>query len=98
MEFQDGRAAVAAGGGSTLTLVTCYPFYYVGSAPKRFIVRANQQESASTKTSAPVLVARRYPAAPTVLMAQRYPAAPTAASSSFAWYSWIFIAVSLEKT
>jgi len=24
----------------TLTLVTCYPFYYVGSAPKRFIVRA----------------------------------------------------------
>lgn len=25
---------------SALTLVTCYPFYYVGSAPKRFIVRA----------------------------------------------------------
>jgi sortase A len=24
----------------TLTLVTCYPFYFVGSAPKRFIVRA----------------------------------------------------------
>lgn len=23
-----------------LTLVTCYPFYYLGSAPKRFIVRA----------------------------------------------------------
>jgi sortase A len=23
-----------------LTLVTCYPFYYVGSAPKRFVVRA----------------------------------------------------------
>jgi sortase A len=23
-----------------LTLVTCYPFYYVGSAPKRYIVRA----------------------------------------------------------
>ena len=23
-----------------LTLVTCYPFYFVGSAPKRFIVRA----------------------------------------------------------
>jgi sortase A len=27
-------------GGSVLTLVTCYPFYFVGSAPKRFIVRA----------------------------------------------------------
>ena len=25
----------------TLTLVTCYPFYFVGSAPKRFIVRAD---------------------------------------------------------
>jgi len=25
-----------------LTLVTCYPFYYVGSAPKRFIVRAKR--------------------------------------------------------
>jgi sortase A len=24
----------------TVTLVTCYPFYYVGSAPQRFIVRA----------------------------------------------------------
>ena len=24
-----------------LTLVTCYPFYYVGSAPKRFIVQAH---------------------------------------------------------
>lgn len=23
-----------------LNLVTCYPFYYVGSAPKRFIVQA----------------------------------------------------------
>jgi len=26
----------------TLTLITCYPFYYVGSAPNRFIVRARQ--------------------------------------------------------
>ena len=25
-----------------LTLVTCYPFYFVGAAPKRFIVRALQ--------------------------------------------------------
>ena len=24
----------------TLTLVTCYPFYFVGSAPQRYIVRA----------------------------------------------------------
>jgi sortase A len=29
-------------GENTLTLVTCFPFYYVGPAPKRFIVRAHQ--------------------------------------------------------
>jgi sortase A len=33
---------LAASHGQTLTLVTCYPFYYIGSAPKRFIVRAAQ--------------------------------------------------------
>jgi len=27
---------------STLTLITCYPFYFVGPAPQRFIVRARQ--------------------------------------------------------
>lgn len=27
-----------------LTLVTCYPFYYVGSAPKRFIVHAQKTD------------------------------------------------------
>ncbi len=27
---------------NSLTLVTCYPFYYVGAAPMRFIVRARQ--------------------------------------------------------
>jgi len=26
----------------TLTLITCYPFYFVGAAPQRFIVRARQ--------------------------------------------------------
>jgi sortase A len=29
-------------GGAILTLVTCYPFYFVGPAPKRFIVRAHK--------------------------------------------------------
>lgn len=27
---------------SRLTLVTCYPFYYVGAAPKRFVVHAHR--------------------------------------------------------
>lgn len=35
-------SVLKASGGRTLTLVTCYPFYYVGSAPKRFIVHAVQ--------------------------------------------------------
>lgn len=29
-----------------LTLVTCYPFYYVGAAPKRFIVSAHEMTNA----------------------------------------------------
>jgi len=37
-----------------LTLVTCYPFYYVGPAPKRFIVRAH-------RISAEVLESRMHP-------------------------------------
>jgi sortase A len=28
----------------SITLVTCYPFYFVGHAPERFIVRAVLQE------------------------------------------------------
>jgi sortase A len=39
----------------TLTLVTCYPFYFVGSAPRRYIVTASKQVSGqpdeSVKTS-----------------------------------------------
>ena len=31
-----------------LTLVTCYPFTYIGSAPQRFIVRAQRGREAST--------------------------------------------------
>lgn len=36
----------------TLTLVTCYPFYFVGKAPKRYIVSATLIESDSVGTSA----------------------------------------------
>ena len=30
----------------SLTLVTCYPFYFIGSAPQRFIVRAVRADEA----------------------------------------------------
>jgi sortase A len=33
----------------TMTLVTCYPFYYVGHAPKRFIVKATAEHSLANK-------------------------------------------------
>jgi len=38
---------------NVLTLVTCYPFFYIGTAPKRFIVRARQM---SPQAVAPLTV------------------------------------------
>ncbi len=35
---------------ASLTLITCYPFYFVGSAPKRFIVQASVTAAASANT------------------------------------------------
>jgi sortase A len=32
---------------ATLTLITCYPFYYIGSAPKRFVIHAAREEASS---------------------------------------------------
>jgi sortase A len=34
-----------------LTMITCYPFYYVGSAPKRFIVTAQLDNSTSLSSN-----------------------------------------------
>jgi sortase A len=35
---------------NAITLVTCYPFNYVGSAPKRFIVRGKQTRAVTAET------------------------------------------------
>jgi len=35
----------------SITLVTCYPFYFVGSAPQRFIVRATRSIASVTQAS-----------------------------------------------
>ena len=35
----------------TVTLVTCYPFYFIGSAPQRFIVRAVRTETTAPRQS-----------------------------------------------
>ena len=39
--------------GAVLNLVTCYPFYYVGPAPKRFIVRAELATAVRTVKDMP---------------------------------------------
>jgi len=38
----DNVAVLAASSENVLTMVTCYPFSYIGSAPRRFVVRARQ--------------------------------------------------------
>jgi sortase A len=38
----DDVAVLEPGADEILTLVTCYPFYFVGPAPNRFIVRAQR--------------------------------------------------------
>ena len=43
----DDIAVLNASEGEILTLVTCYPFYFVGAAPDRFIVRAERLHSTS---------------------------------------------------
>lgn len=42
----DDLSVLAPTDTQTLTLITCYPFNYVGSAPKRFIVHAERIEGA----------------------------------------------------
>jgi len=38
----DDQSVLTPSSASELTLVTCYPFYFVGPAPKRFVVRAHK--------------------------------------------------------
>ena len=42
----DQTDVLESSGGRELTLVTCYPFYFVGPAPERFVVFAHQIEEA----------------------------------------------------
>ncbi|HUM01044.1 MAG TPA: class D sortase, partial [Thermoanaerobaculia bacterium] len=43
----DDVSVLDATPGPAITLVTCYPFYFIGSAPERFIVRAAPKPAAS---------------------------------------------------
>jgi len=44
-------AVLQPGGQPELTLVTCYPFYYVGPAPDRFVVKARQVNPPPTEAA-----------------------------------------------
>lgn len=41
-------SVLAPSSASEITLVTCYPFYFVGSAPQRFIVHAQAEQNAGS--------------------------------------------------
>jgi len=59
-----------------LTLITCYPFYYVGSAPDRFIVKARQVSTTPAPPPPNVLAASPAPA-PTARKGAQFQNAPT---------------------
>jgi sortase A len=40
---------------SSLTLITCYPFYFIGSAPKRYVVQASISDSLPANVHARLL-------------------------------------------
>jgi sortase A len=42
---------LASTGDNMLTLVTCYPFNYIGHAPRRYIVRARQVSSSASESA-----------------------------------------------
>jgi sortase A len=54
----DNVGVLAASGENLLTLVTCYPFYFVGPAPKRWIVRARQVSWQIAAASMPALIVK----------------------------------------
>jgi sortase A len=71
-----------------LTMITCYPFYYVGSAPKRFIVEAALVSNAarateSTTIQVPVVAAAGQASAPRARSVRGSSRTRGAASSSF---------------
>lgn len=47
----DDTWVLAPCAGQTLTLVTCYPFHFIGPAPDRFIIRANIYDKLAARGS-----------------------------------------------
>jgi sortase A len=49
----DDTAVLDSSDSAILTLVTCYPFYLVGPAPKRFVVRAHRLSAEALEAQIP---------------------------------------------
>jgi sortase A len=67
-----------------LTMITCYPFYFVGSAPERFIVKARMLEEKPETGAAPLPAPATVPAdkpPPPKPVAQTRPHSPPMASA-----------------
>jgi len=47
-------ASLKPTGDAELHLITCYPFYYLGSAPERFVVQAKLQEDSQPEAAQPL--------------------------------------------
>jgi sortase A len=45
----DDRSVLSTSNEPTLTLITCYPFHYIGSAPQRYVVTARQVPMAASE-------------------------------------------------
>ena len=48
----DDTTVLADRGGSNVTLITCYPFRYIGSAPKRYVVQGDLLTGSNTQVPA----------------------------------------------
>ncbi len=59
--FPSDISVLNATSDSTLTLITCYPFYYVGAAPRRFVVEATLLPPSSLSSRAAASTAQTIP-------------------------------------
>jgi len=69
-------AVLRPDGKPEITLVTCYPFYYVGSAPDRFIVKARQINAQTVAQADPPPTAQLPAVAPKSAPAKTAPPKP----------------------
>jgi sortase A len=48
--FPQDTSVLQSNNADTLTLITCYPFYYVGAAPQRYVIQATLQPATTPRS------------------------------------------------